>query len=381
MRIVLLLSLFLFSFVDHSSTLNSHGGAKLSSNSEILPTGPLKKPKNIIFMVGDGMGLTQVSAALYSNSNHLNLEQMKTTGLIKTFSSNNLITDSAAGATAFACGCKTFNGAIGVDKDKKPCASILEMAEAQGLATGLVVTSSITHATPAAFIAHVKDRSEMDAIAVDFLKTDVDLLIGGGMKYFRNRQDGRDLYGELEQKGYFVTDFTGKKLQELAPSPKRPFVWFSANDQPESCTKGRDYLPFAGTMAPEFLDKRSDKGFFLMIEGSQIDFGGHAKNADYTIQETLDFDKTIGAVLEWAEKDGETLVVVTADHETGGMSIQYGSKLNDLDIKFNTDYHTATLVPVFAFGPGAESFGGLYDNTDIFQKMRALFAFDGGLSK
>lgn len=369
-------------FCDMKSLLALISVSLLAFASSNPPVGPAahttaKRPKNIIFMVGDGMGLTQVTAAMYSNHGQpLHLERCPITGLIKTHASNNLITDSAAGATAFSCGCKTYNGAIGMDADKKPCTTILEEAEKQGLATGLVATSSITHATPASFVAHVQNRKQMEDIATFFLKTEVDFFVGGGLKYFTERtSDQRDLRRELEDKGYFVADFDEKKLSEIMPSPARPFAWFAAREEPLTVEKGRTYLPVAGRMGAEFLKNRSTRGFFLLIEGSQIDWGGHAKNEAYTVLETLDFDKTIGAVLDWAERDGETLVVITADHETGGMAILHGSSEDNLDIGFNTDYHTATMVPVFAFGPGAEQFGGVYDNTDIYWKMRELFNF------
>ncbi len=334
------------------------------------------RPKNIILMIGDGMGLTQITAGLYSNGNSLNLEKFPFTGLIKTHSAKQIVTDSGAGATAFSCGCKTFNGAIGVCKDKTPCQTILEQAEQQGLATGLVATSSITHATPASFIAHVPDRSEYEAIAAFFLQTDLDLLIGGGLKYFNQRSaDQRNLEAELSAKGVAVSDFSKKKLSELTLSPERPFAWFSAVEEPGTVFQGRDYLPLAARVSPEYLKKRSEKGFFLMIEGSQIDWACHANNAPNAVREMLDFDLAIGEAMKFAEADGNTLVIVTADHETGGMALEQGHAKDSIDIEFNSGQHTATLVPVFAFGPGAERFGGIYDNTDIYLKMRELFGF------
>lgn len=335
-----------------------------------------ERPKNIILMIGDGMGLTQITAGLYSNGNTLHLEKFPITGLITTHSSNKIVTDSGAGATAFSCGCKTFNGAIGVCKDKTPCLTILEQAEQQGLATGMVATSSITHATPASFIAHVPDRSESEEIAAFFLQTDIDLMIGGGLKYFNQRTiDQRNLIQELSDKGFMVSSFTEKKLRDLSPAPEKPFAWFSASEEPESAYKGRDYLPLAARLSPLFLKERSEKGFFLMIEGSQIDWACHAKNAHSTVREMLDFDAAIGEVLKFAEADGHTLVIVTADHETGGMALEQGRSRDTLDMVFNSTQHTASLVPVFAYGPGAERFGGVNDNTDIYLKMRELFGF------
>ena len=347
-----------------------------SSLPAVQATPPAKSPKNIILLIGDGMGLTQVTAGLYSNGNRLHLERFPATGLMKTHSARQLITDSAAGATAFSCGCKTYNGAIGVTSDKKPCLTLLEQARQNGLAVGMVASSSITHATPAAFIAHVPNRADMQQIATFFLRTPLDLFIGGGLKYFNERTvDQRNLYQELAAKGYVLSNFSEKKLSELQPDPAHPFAWFSAREEPESVAKGRDYLPLAARMAPAFLKQRSAKGFFMMLEGSQIDWAGHANKADDSIREMLDFDAAIGEILQFAEADGETLVIVTADHETGGMAIKEGSEMDNLNIGFTTGYHTASLVPVFAYGPGSEQFNGVMDNTDIYLKMKALFGF------
>lgn len=340
------------------------------------PAPPRPRPKNVILLIGDGMGLTQVSAGLYSNHDRLNVERFPVTGMMKTHSASALITDSAAGATAFSCGCKTRNGYIGVSANKKPCFTLLEEAEQRGLATGLAASCSITHATPASFIAHVPDRADMEQIAADFLKTSVDLLIGGGQKYFEARKsDARDLRREMEEKGYAVSSFKDKPLQELNFDPAQPNVWFSAWEEPASVLKGRDYLPVAARKAPAFLARRSDKGFFLMLEGSQIDWACHDKDGERAVSELLDFNEAIGAILEFARQDGETLVIITADHETGGMALEQGRSGDSLDIEFNTGYHTASMVPVFAYGPGAELFGGMYENTDIYFKMRELLGW------
>ena len=158
------------------------------SQPPFQPSLPSKKAKNVILMIGDGMGLTQISAGMFANGNQLNLEKFPIVGLHKPYSSNALITDSAAGATAFACGVKTYNGAIGVDKDSTAVKTILEEVEERGLATGLVATSTIVHATPASFIAHVKSRNDYEDIAADFLKTEIDYFVGGGKKIFRPAQ-------------------------------------------------------------------------------------------------------------------------------------------------------------------------------------------------
>lgn len=337
----------------------------------------LPKPSNVILLIGDGMGLTQITAGLYSNNNTLNLEGFKHIGLHKSYASNKLITDSAAGATAFACGVKTYNGAIGVNPDTIPVKTLLEMAEDQEMPTGIVATSTITHATPGSFVAHQPNRKMQEAIAEDFLTSNVDLFIGGGMKYFTAREkDDRNIADELEAKGYQVESFFDLELEDVSINPSKNFGYFTANDSPLPVASGRNYLRPATDLALEFLSNRSNEnGFFLMIEGSQIDWGGHANDSDYIISEMIEFDKVIGQVLEFAKADGNTLVVVTADHETGGYAINPGSEMGSINGAFTSDYHTAALIPVFAYGPGAEMFAGIYENTEIHDIIKALKRF------
>ncbi len=338
---------------------------------------PIQKPKNIILMIGDGMGVTQITAGMYANGNYLNLEKFPIVGLQKTYSQNNLITDSAAGATAFACGIKSYNGAIGVDSDTIAHQTILEEAEKNDYATGMVVTSTIVHATPAAFISHVKQRNEYENIATDFLKTEIDFFVGGGEKYFNQREkDDRNLIKELTQKGYVTSDFRQKALKDISIDDTKNFAYFTSNSDPLPYSQGRDYLVEASKKAVNFLKNHSEKGFFLMVEGSQIDWGGHAKDSKYIISEMIEFDNAIGEVLNFAKKDGETLVIVTADHETGGFAINPGSTMDNIVPDFTTDGHTAIMVPVFAYGPGAELFGGIYENTAIYKKMKKAFDFN-----
>ncbi|MCH8330445.1 MAG: alkaline phosphatase [Bacteroidetes bacterium] len=321
-------------------------------------------------MIGDGMGLSQISAALIANHNKLHLERCTHVGLMKTFAGDNLITDSAAGATAFSTGKKTYNGAIGVDMDSVSIITILELAEKEGLATGLVATSSITHATPASFIAHQVNRYMYEEIALDFLMTDIDIFIGGGRKYFRFREDQRDLLSELKNKGYSI--YNG--IEVVAATDTNKQAIFIADDHPKPVKLGRPetYLEDASLLAINRL-KREKKGYFLMIEGSQIDWGGHANDSQYIINEMIDFDRAIGKVLDHAAEDGNTLVVITADHETGGYAIGGGSLENaTVESFFTSEHHTGTMVPVFSFGPGAENFTGIIDNTDIFFKFKQL---------
>ena len=336
-------------------------------------------PKNVILMIGDGMGITQITAGMYMNGNKLNLEKFTTIGLHKSYSADNLVTDSAAGATAFSAGIKTYNGAIGVDMDSNAVRTILEEAEQRGMPTGMVATSTIVHATPASFIAHQPSRKMYDEIAADFLNTEIDLFIGGGRNYFMAREDGRTLYQELEGRNYQMTDFLENEIDEVEIDRGKNFGYLTSNSDPVPAAMGRDYLVPASRVAVDFLEDRaatSGKGFFLMIEGSQIDWGGHSNESEYIISEMIDFDNAIGEVLKFADRDGETLVIVTADHETGGYAINPGSTMDTIVSGFTSDYHTAALIPVFAYGPGAELFAGIYENTAIYDKMRRAYGFD-----
>ena len=349
-------------------------GASLTSGFSLKTPGNKKPPKirNVIFMIGDGMGLSAVYSAMTVSDNSLNIERCNIIGLQKTFSSNNYITDSGAAGTALATGNKTKNGAIGMDSQGNSVKSILEIAEEHGLATGLVSTSSITHATPASFIAHQLSRGSYDDIAMDFLKTDIDVFIGGGYNHFAKRADKLNLVDSLKLRGYevdtsmnMILKSTSSKLAGLTAPVHNPYR-----------LKGRgDMLPASSQKAIEIL-KKSPKGFFLMIEGSQIDWAGHANSADTLIDETLDFDKAVGVALDFAKNDGHTLVVITGDHETGGVTIIGGDKqAHKVILNFSTKDHTAVMIPVYAYGPGAEKFSGIYDNTELFQKILTSYGF------
>ena len=339
------------------------------ANTEQQP----KKPKNIILMIGDGMGLTQMYATYKVKKDNMNIARCRHIGLVNTSSIDELITDSAASGTAMATGEKTRNGHISVDTAGKRLKTILEVAEANGKASGLVATAAITHATPASFIAHNPDRNDYEAIATDFLDTGIDVFIGGGLDHFDKREDGLLLTDSLVAKGYDVMtekeellNYQGNQLAALLYAKHPPKVY-----------EGRqDFLEKASNKAIEILDKDKD-GFFLMIESSQIDWGGHDNDADYVIQETVEFDDIVGKVLDFAEKDGETLVIITADHETGGMTVTGGSLDGEnLEYHFSTGHHTPLFVPLFAYGPGAEEFTGIYENTAIFDKMMQVFGFE-----
>ena len=329
-----------------------------------------KRATNVILLIGDGMGLSQVSSSLFYGEGTPSFERFKQIGLIKTSSSRQRITDSAAGATAFACGVKTYNGAIGVDDDTLAVPTLIEMISFEGLRSGVIATSSITHATPASFYAHVYSRNEHEAIAEYLVHSGVDFFAGGGLEYFSKRKDGLNYLDSLEAAGFYVDTTELKPIQE-----KGKVGYLLAMDGMPKMTEGRgDFLPKSTEMALDYLNSDNKKGFFLMVEGSQIDWGGHANDGTYIVEEMKDFDKVIHKALDFAEKDGNTLVVVTADHETGGFSLVGKQRAirrsySDLDFGFSSGGHSATMVPVFAFGPGAEHFKGIYENNEIFDHL------------
>ena len=235
--------------------------------------------------------------------------------------------------------------------------------------TGIIVTSTVTHATPACFYAHVPNRNWHEEIA-NFLPTSgVDFFAGAGLKYFIDRSDGKNLLESFQAQG-FVIDTTS--LKEHPEADKLGFL-LAPKSMPTMLEGRGDFLSNACTMALNRLDK--DNGFFLMVEGSQVDWGGHDNDVNYLITELIDLDNTLGTLLDFAEKDGETLIVVTGDHETGGFTLaSNGDNYNEIKPSFSTDGHSATMIPVFAYGPGAEKFGGIYENTQIFHKIMSLLS-------
>ena len=332
-----------------------------------------KKPKNIIFMIGDGMGVDQVYAAYTAKHGYLEMARCNVYGYNKTYSANDYVTDSAAGATAFATGKKGNNGTLSISPEGDTLSTILEIAEKHGLGTGLVATCKMTHATPAAFIAHNIDRNNYDEIALDFLKTDVDVFIAGGRNNFENRPDSVNLSDILRQRNYQVV-YDTTAVKEITQGKVAGFLY---DDHPPKFSDGRGrMLEIASLKAIELLDV-FDKGFFMMIEGSQIDWGGHDNDSQYIVDEAVDFDNVVGKVLDFAEQDGETLVVITADHECGGYALLGGDyEKATVEGAFCTDHHSGVMVPIFAFGPGAEKFSGIIENTDFFDNFMELFGFN-----
>lgn len=309
-----------------------------------VPPVTKEKARNVILMIGDGMGSEHVWAAWLCNGGKLNLELLPVTGFSRTISASHTITDSAAGGTAIACGHKAINGQLGITPQGKPLTSMMKHFQRAGKQSGLVVTKAITDATPAAFYAHRSSRSDHAGIAQDLVKSGCQVVIGGGASVVSAQQ-----VESLSRSGALV------KLAAPVHCPP--------------ASQRGAFLEKAVAQALERLEGHS-KGFFLMIEGSAIDTAGHENNLAEVVQETLDFDRTLGVVLRWMKKHPDTLLVVTADHQTGGLSILNGDvKKGQVTASFATSSHSGVAVPIYATGAGAAAFRGVMENTEITGKI------------
>lgn len=323
------------------------------------------------------MGLSEVSTGFYYGEESSVFARFKEIGLQQTSSAKEKVTDSAASGTALATGTKTYNGAVGIDTSLTPHQSIAELTASLGWSTGVVATSTISHATPACFYAHVEQRGMEDEIAFQLLSSEIDFFAGGGLARFIARADSTNILPLAAEKGFLVDTSQLAAAGTLDANQKYGFLLAMGGMPPMIQGRG-DFLPDATKLAISHLSQNPE-GFFLLVEGSQIDWAGHANNTDYLVGEMLDFEKTIAAALDYAEKDGNTLVVVTADHETGGFTLSAKTtpgipyaNYAEIGPTFATTVHSATLIPVFAYGPGAENFKGVYQNTEIFHKMAAM---------
>ncbi len=326
------------------------------------------KPKNIVLMIGDGMGLAQLFAGYTANRGKLNLFTFQHLGFSLTAASNNYITDSAAGASAMATGSKTNNRFIGVDSTGVILSSLMDGASKQGIKTAIISNGDVTDATPAAFYAHQPERDWSEAIAKDFLTSEVDILIGGGKHNFFQRKDKQNLKAELHKKGYEVS----QSFDSLTYLKSNRFVLLDNAAVVSKKNVRGDFLSYSLQKCMTIFSTNHHR-FFIMAEGAQIDSGGHANDLETVISEMLDFDEAVGKVMEFIDKDRETLLIVTADHETGGLSLVNGNlSTGYVHGNFSTIDHTGIMVPVFAYGPGSANFMGVYENTAIAEKIKKL---------
>ena len=324
------------------------------------------KALNVIYFIGDGTALPQVYAGMLATRQEMVFPKFPYIGVVDTHSSSNDITDSAAGGTALSSDHKTKNAMVGMNPDSIPVKTLLEVFHEQGKETGLVVTSYITHATPACFYAKVPHRRQYEDIAMQLAEADnINLAIGGGRKHFNQRKDSLNLIERMESElGWKVYD----TLDNIDVTCKKYAVLANDDHMPPAAERG-DFLPRAVKTALKTLDG-AENGFFLMVEGSQIDFACHANDSAWMVDELVDFSYAIQIALDYAEEHGNTLVVVTADHETGGLTMpDKQSKYTNVSFCYSTGSHTCLPVMVYAYGPGAEQFTGWMQNTAIKGKI------------
>ena len=350
--------------------------AMLLSIGTLLAHGPVK---NIIYLIGDGMGLSSVSMMQLVNKYEPTIfDKAENIALQKTYSADNRVTDSAASGTALASGVKTNNTMLGMRSDLSHAESIMELAQSKGMATGVVVTTYLQHATPAAFYAHIDSRHKLAEISEQLLASKIDVAIGGGMAFFEER------YGDKEEAQNAIADAGFEyvaSMEELknADNKKRTLALLTPK---EVGADSGSYLAEATTKALSLLEakskgKRSKRGFVLMVEGSLIDSMGHANDATAQQKEMESFMQAVEVAVEYARKHPDTLVVVTADHETGGLALvsanaDFNLAEQGVEFKWSTGGHSAEMVPIYLYGAGAELINGIIENTELNAKLKAL---------
>ena len=318
--------------------------------------------RNVILMIGDGMGLEQVSCAWVLNHGKLNLDHFPNVGLSRTYCTNRLITDSGAGGTALAAGIKTAESHVGTAADSTDVPSVLVKAKELGKKTGVAVTCHFADATPCDFCCHNEYRYNQDDLIADYVTCGVDYLSGGGLDWFTvNRKDGRDITKEMAAAGYTVA-----LTEDALMQADLPVIGILAPDNLPVAMERGDLYRHTVARGLDILSRESgDKGFVMMLEGSCIDDWLHGNDIGKAMEELLDFDRTIGDVLEWAAADGHTLVVVTADHNTGALTLQGGNlEKGTIRVAFGSEGHNGIAVPVYAWGPGSDAFTGIRENDE-----------------
>ena len=366
-----------------------------------------KKPqvKNVIYLIGDGMGMGAVSALILTEDAQTGFEMAPVIGLSETASANNYVSDSPAGGTALATGERTINGYTGVDSEGRQLTSILYKAQNLGKKTGIVVNTTLTESTPSAFYGGVTSRKMTFELAKQLTDSNVDLAIGAGLNHFINRPDSLDLTESFIEKGYDVylnwsavlntqsDKFIG--ILPLADVHRREekTIEAGAADGQEVCLAARLaaqqedvdttqlseptlYLEKATAKALDVLSRNNKKGFFLMVESAIIDGYGHNNDTEGLIDEMREFDRTLRQLIAYVDQNPETLLVVTGDHETGGVSVSYrefaqGERPSVL-LRYTTKGHSGTFVPVFSYGPDSENFSGVMKNIDIPNKIMQI---------
>ena len=348
-----------------------------------------QRAKYVFYFIGDGMGVNQVNGTemyLAEQEGRIGVKPLLFTSfpvasMATTFSATNSVTDSSAAGTALATGAKTYNGAIGMDDNKSVLQSVAERAKKSGKKVGVTTSVSVDHATPAAFYAHQPDRGMYYEIALDLPKAGFDFYAGGGFlkpTTTADKKEAPSIFPIFEEAGYTVARGLDEYKSKSAQADK--MILIQKEGAEPSCLpyaidrqEGDLTLAEITESAISFLTKGSNKGFFLMVEGAKIDYAGHSCCLPGSVIEMLSFDLAVAEALKFADENGQTLVVVTADHETGGLVLLDGDEQSGRIMGvYTTDDHTPAMLPVFAYGPGADRFCGTYLNTEIARRIREL---------
>jgi alkaline phosphatase len=336
-----------------------------------------QKNRNVILIVGDGMGVAQWHAGLIANKGQGNIKKFKNVGFVLTHNATSLNGGAPDHGTAIATGVKSYSGAVSVDTDTVPVKSIIEFAEASGVSCGIVSANTLLEGGVAPYVAHEANRMQLENIASSYLThNNMDVFIGAGRLSFTQRKDGRNLVSELHAKGYLVVS----SMDSIKNIKNGKLAGFTAEQNNPAINEGRgNMFPDAVQTALNILTNNKKK-FFLLVADVFVDRASHSGKAEMVGLETIDLDKAIGKALEFAKKDGNTIVIVTGGPEASGMALTTGNfQTGFLEAKWAVPgmIHTGTMVPIFAFGPNSEQFSGIQDNTDLFHKIMDLL----GLTK
>lgn len=338
-----------------------------------LGTITAQEVKNIIYLIGDGMGLSSVSMMMIENGYQTTIfDKADNIALQKTYSADNRVTDSAASGTALATGHKTNNTYLGCTPDGKAVESLFDVAKTKGKATGVVVTTYLQHATPAAFYAHTESRHNYELITEQLLHSSLDVAIGGGMGFF-NKVYGDNVKETIKKQGFTLIEEFSEVARHNGDSRLLALLaeW-------EVGSNSGDYLANATGEALRILEQRGgDEGFVLMVEGSLIDGMGHANDAKAQQAEMESFMRAIEVAVEYASNHEDTLVVVTSDHETGGLSIvsadaNFNLSEQGVEYRWTTKGHSGVMIPIYLYGAKSEAINGIVENTDIASTLMEL---------
>lgn len=323
------------------------------------------KVRNVILLIGDGMGPGPVNAAMYANGGKLTMTNLRTIGWVRTQSADNFTTDSAASGTAYATGQKTKNGYVGMGPDLEILANLPEKLAPKGYISGVVSTDDLNGATPASFFAHKTARGDAMAIWGDLAGSKLSFASAGTKRAYEMQSMNTQ---EAIDKEFTIIN-TPEDEKSISQSKKLLYLPISV-----AADRG-DYLPRTTKMALDYLSKRATKGFFLMVEGARIDKEAHNQNLSGVVRETLDFDKAVEAAIRFAEADGHTLVIITADHDTGAVALAQGTPDEGfVSGVFGSRGHSACMVPLFAYGPMSQLFMGVQENSDVSNKIYSLLS-------